>query len=517
VSRHAWLAGVLALALGLSLVPLLLVACCAPAGATGLGTVWFINDFAQYESALRQGADPTHAGWLIRDVFTAEPHQPAFMFSLYVGLGKLAALTQLPPMLLERVTEVLARIAFVMSLWRFCRAFATSLASARAAFLLALFGSGLEFPAALVSAALGLGSTYAGSWSYETNSFGLLFAAPHVPLAGAATLELARGWLLPVRGPGLQRWLAAAGLGAILALVHPFHAPVLFAAMVVAGCVFWRTGRGTANLAGALVAMVGALPILGATVSTFSTDPFWSATYTAQNLLPSPAPHELIVDLGVTLLLALGGLLVWRSGPLPFGLSLWILFALVAMYLPVPYQRRLSFGVHPAVAVLAGNALLAAAASMNRRRAALVRQGVAGLAVSGTLIVFVSMVGSSLWNTPLPVYRSSLDLDAAIDWLDQRAGSGDVILADWQVDNYLAPRVHLGSAFGGHPVATLHPDEKKFEIATLFAHGGNLDLARRLGASWLVFGPDEAALAGPGEPVFQSGNVRVYHVEGPSS
>jgi hypothetical protein len=63
------------------------------------------------------------------------------------------------------------------------------------------------------------------------NGFGLLFAAPHVPLAMAATLELARDLLRP-RARLSTGWLAkVALLSATVALLHPFHAPVLLGAV----------------------------------------------------------------------------------------------------------------------------------------------------------------------------------------------------------------------------------------------------------------------------------------------
>src|ERR1700704_436029 len=104
---NVWLISVLIIALLIGELPVMLAACCAPHGATGLGTVWFVNDFAQYESAMRQGAE--QAGWLIHDPFTAEPHQPTLMFPLYVGIGKLAAAVHLPAIGLEHGVEVLAR------------------------------------------------------------------------------------------------------------------------------------------------------------------------------------------------------------------------------------------------------------------------------------------------------------------------------------------------------------------------------------------------------------------------
>src|SRR5207302_2864727 len=112
-----------------------------------------------------------------------------------------------------------------------------------------------------------------GNWSYETHGFGLLLAAPHVPLAMATTLELARSGLRP-RSAITPGWLLRlALLAAVIALLHPFHLPVLLGAVVLAGLVFWRTGRGSANLAGGLVASLASLPVLWPTVSTFTRDP----------------------------------------------------------------------------------------------------------------------------------------------------------------------------------------------------------------------------------------------------
>jgi len=502
LARRAWVLSVLAIALVVGQLPMLLSACCAPTGATGLGTVWFVNDFAQYESAMRQGAEQN--GWLVHDPFTAEAHQPTLMFPLYVGIGKLGATLHVPATSVEQLVGVLARVLFVLSLWRFCRAFSTGRVAARWAFGLALFGSGFELVAGLLGG-------YSGNWSYETNGFGMLFAAPHVPLGMAATLELARDGLRLYRKLSPAWLVKMALLAAAVALLHSFHVPVLLGALMLVGLVFWRSGRGLANLAGALAACLGAVPILLPTVVTFSLDPFWVGTYSLQNLLPSPAPHELLVDLGPTLVLALIGAIMLRARVAPFGVLLWLLLGMVAMYVPVPYQRRLSFGMQPALAILAGNGLVAACAVLSSRGAAALRLGVVAAAASGTLLILVSVIASGVRNAPLPVYRSTRDLDLAAAWLDSIAQPGDVILADWAAANYLAPRTPA-RVFGGHPVATLHAADKQLAVETVFAHASSLQLARALGVQWLVYGPDEDALQGPPGPAFQSGAVRVYRV-----
>jgi protein-S-isoprenylcysteine O-methyltransferase Ste14 len=511
MARHGWLVAALVAAMVIGEMPAEMAACCAPAGATGFGTAWFVDDFAQYESAMRQGA--AQPGWLVYDSFTAEPHQPAFMFPLYVGIGKLAAALNVPAMALEHAVEILARVLLVLALWRFCRAFARGRAAAFWALGLALFASGFELLAQLVNGPLShFGATiYVGAWSYELNSLGLLLAAPHVPLAMAATLELARDGLRPHRGISPRWLLKMAALGAAVALLQPFHLPVLLGAMLTTGLVFWQSGRGHSTIAGALAASVAALPALWSTVETFNFQTFWVATYASQNLLPSPAPHELVVDLGVTLILASLGVVLLRGRVAPFGLLVWLCFELIAMYLPVPYQRRLSFGIQPALAVLAANCLVALSLRLSRRRMAVLRWGVLALAASSTVLVLAGVVSSGFKDAPLRVYRSTPDLDAAAAWLDTQAAPTDVILADWEAANYLAPRTPA-RVFGGQSVATLDPARKQFAIATVFAHGSSLSVARLLGVQWVVYGPSEASLNGPANPDFQSGPVRVYRV-----
>jgi hypothetical protein len=519
--RNLWLLAFLAATLLLGELPHALATCCAPAGDTGFGTAWFVGDYAQYESAMRQGAD--HSGWLIHDPFTTEPQPAALMFPLYVAIGKLAAALSVPPSSVEQLVEIVARALLVLALWRFCRAFARGRSAALWAFGLALFASGFELFAALVGG-------YAGNWSYEMNGLGLLFAAPHVPLAMAATLELACELLRPRRAPsprsrpgwrhaafaairGTSPWwfLKLAVLSASIALLQPFHLPVLLSAATLTGLSFWLTRRGLANLIGALVAVVAALPVLLPTIATFSFQSFWGATYTSQNFVPSPAPHELLVDLGPTLVLALLGALALKGRVAPFGLLIWLLLALVAMYLPVPYQRRLAFGIEPMVAVLAANSLVAACRGLAPGWAATARLVTLAVAASGTALVLVGIVDSGVRNAPQPVYRSTTDLDAAAAWLDTQANPNDIIVADWDASNYLAPRT-AAHVYGGHPVATLHPDQKRFAIATVFAHQGSLAVAHQLGAQWLVYGPDEAGIPSPPDPAFQSGAVKVYRV-----
>jgi 6-phospho-beta-glucosidase len=70
--------------------------------------LWSPHDFSQYAAAMREGA--AAASWLIHDHLTGEPHAPAFMYPLYVGLGKLAGLLHLDAQAVYHGAEIAARV-----------------------------------------------------------------------------------------------------------------------------------------------------------------------------------------------------------------------------------------------------------------------------------------------------------------------------------------------------------------------------------------------------------------------
>jgi len=146
---------------------------------------------------------------------------------------------------------------------------------------------------------------------------------------------------------------------------------------------------------------MGAFPILWATVSTFSFDSFWwlrIARRTNCRVRRRTNYWSTGTDAGV------GNCRrrLLRARVAPFGLLVWLLLGLIAMYLPVPYQRRLSFGIQPALAVLAGNGLVAAYTALTARRAAMLRLATVATAASGSVLVLVSVAASGFGNSPLP-------------------------------------------------------------------------------------------------------------------
>lgn len=547
ISQREWIAvsAIAAFALGLTLVLHLLQAQLGPVDRIQVGTFWFWRDFGQYLAAIREGA--ASASWLIHNHFSAEPHEPVFMYPLYVAIGKLAAATGAPLMAVYRAAEIGTRLLIPVSLYAFVATFIGPLQLRRLALVLALFGGGIGFWLVLVMLLLGQGDPSALGLrplnpDLEAMTFGSLLAAPHLGLGLAATLLAAAFFCRAVAG---SRWnvIALALAAAVLSLVNPFNLPPLLLAMVVhAGVCLWRAPdlAGKAALA-AGAACAAAAPALVYSFVIFNFAPFWSETYRAQNVLPSPAPWNLLGDYGIVLPLAVVGAWALRSsstGSQRF-LLLWVAIIVVAMYAPVPYQRRFAFGLHPALVVLGvvgwptwqswvlrvigGWRLPPPARTFMGRRLAIYPLLLLGFA--DVLMAYAALCLSVVTNRPLPVYTVDRDTYSAGQWLAQQSGPEDVVLASFTTGNVLGGMVP-GRVVAGYEVATLNATEKRAAIDALYRGELSGDRLRSFLAanrvSYVLVGSEERKLglydpgADLGLPVAtRSGSTVLYRVTGP--
>ena len=169
----------------------------------------------------------------------------------------------------------------------------------------------------------------------------------------------------------------------------------------------------------ALVAGIAAAPMAAYSLLLYQTDPFWSGTYSAQNLMPAPAPWSLPFDFGLVLLVAPLSWPIVRHWPAERRrlILLWICLGLLWMYAPVAYQRRFAFGVQPALAVLAGIGLVeifdldptVPTKLSNSSTRGLVETG-DGVMIGGFIIkgpdndkVVIRAIGPSLANPPINI------------------------------------------------------------------------------------------------------------------
>jgi hypothetical protein len=295
-------------------------------------------------------------------------------------------------------------------------------------------------------------------------------------------------------------WLAALGATVLtLSLVHSFNTPVLVSVLAVHAVL---TGRRA--WPAALVAALAAAPMVVYSLLLYQADPFWSGTYSAQNLMPSPPPWSLASDFGLVLLAAPLAWPVVRRWPAErrWLVVLWIGLGLAWMYAPVAYQRRFAFGVQPALAVMAAVGLVELRAwalahqigSITRRS---INYVVVLAAVSTSLLVYISLLASAVLNKPAPVYLWSRPEAAAAAWLGEHSSVDDVILASTPFANPLVGAID-GRVVHGHIVATLHSLEKQALVKRFFSADANSSersaLLEASHATLVAFGPEERAL-----------------------
>jgi hypothetical protein len=253
-----------------------------------------------------------------------------------------------------------------------------------------------------------------------------------------------------------------------------------------------------------VIAGLAAAPMAVYSLLLYQTDPFWSGTYSAQNLMPSPAPWSLPLDFGLVLIaapLAWPAVRRWPAERRRLMLA-WIGLGLVWMYMPVPYQRRFAFGVQPALAVLAAAGLLqlrvwTRAYGVGAIRQRLINYAVVVAATSTSVLVYLSVLASAVTNKPAEVYLWSRAEAAAAAWLGDHSAVQDVILASTEFANPLAGSID-GRVVHGHIVATLRSDEKETLVQRFFAAGATpedrAEILRESHATLVAFGPRERAL-----------------------
>jgi len=279
----------------------------------------------------------------------------------------------------------------------------------------------------------------------------------------------------------------------------------------------------------AIVAGLAAAPMASYSLLLYQTDPFWSGTYSAQNIMPAPAPWSLPFDFGLVLLAAPLAWPVVRRWPTERRLLilLWIGLGLIWMYAPVAYQRRFAFGVQPALAVLAGIGLVELSTWMRLQRIGGLRKrsinySVLMAAISTSLLVYISLLAGALLNKPAEVYLWSRPEAAAARWLGEHSTAADVVLASTEFANPLAGTID-GRVVHGHIVATLHSTHKAALVHRFF--GADTSVAERSElltesqATVVAFGPQERALGGtdvsatPGlDPIYDAGGVQLFRV-----
>jgi hypothetical protein len=486
------------------------------------GIVFDVPDTAQYFAWMRAFSH----GPLIANPLTPEPGAERFANIQWSLLGLLAHHTPLGSLGSYHVLRVVALLGFAAALIWFCR-----IVIARHALL--------AFSVVMLSSGFGWTLVVAKQWTgelahpltvqaAEANTFFSAMAFPHLLFAAALMLAifcLALRWDPERR---LQFTVSIVGLTLLLGFSHGYDLLPTVAMPGATAAVLLIRERRIPRLAwpAALIAVAaapGALYALGLT----QLDPTWRGVLSQYGNagVYTPAPHLLLILLGLPLLLALPQLRpkAWRGLRTPgLFVRVWLVVGFALLYIPTDFQIKMLTGYQIPVSLLAVETVMEIVAATRRRMPA-ARPARFAMAALLTCVVLTNIYLTAwrvfdLRRNDYPYYLSTGDV-AALESLNDNVAPGEVVLASTELGLFV-PVYSDARPFVAHWAQTLDYYARR-DAVTWFYRSSTTDEARlqlltEEQVTIVVAGPAEAQLVGQDVPplltlpVLHAGSTTVY-------
>ena len=502
------------LIVAVSCLPYLAAWLAAPPGYQFGGILVNPLDGNSYLAKMRQG---WAGAWQFHLTYTPEPHDGAYIFLFYLGLGHLARWTGAPLLLVYHGARALAGLALLVTVYIFVARLTGDLRERRLAFGLASTSAGLGWLGVMLG-------TYPIDLSVpEAFAFFSLLTNPHFPLALALMLLVVMWVVWPASGP--RRWLAPGLAGLALAVIQPFVLAPVYVALALYLLLRGWLDRAwpLPELAAAASAVALSAPVLLYDAWVYTTNPALAA-WAAQNVTPAPSALDLILGYALVGFLAIaGGVVVARGHAQRGGLALltWSMGTLVLVYAPFALQRRFLTGLGLPLAMLAALGLSRwLLVRLPERPASRAAALVVGFSALGNLFLLLVLTFGALAGQRQPDLFARLYLSqdeaAAMGWLLANAPD-EVVLAAPRT-GMLLPGWAGVRVFAGHPFETIDAKTKQAQAEAFFrgelSPAGWQALRERYRIRAVFVGPAEQAL-GSGrpselEPVFRQGDVTIY-------
>lgn len=492
----------------LASIPYLFGYAIAPPGHRFIGLTYNVDDALVYLSWMRQAAD---GHFFERNLFTTEPQIGHNFNLLFYALGRFAGLTHLPLIAVFHWARIVFGVGLLLLIYAFARLWIADLRTRRLVLLVAGLSSGLGW---LVPVGHGFDRSV-DLWQPEAITFLSIYLSPLFSFS--MILMVGSLYLLYLHGmTGRTRDAILAGaLLLILGNVHTYDLiPVGIAWALYASVSLLR--RNARPIVGGLIAGGMAVPSAAYQVYTYLHEPVFRIR--ADVLTLSPSIVFYLLGFGLLIPLAALGVRRLRTERAEHALlACWILAALVAAYLPVPFQRKLLMGIHIPVSILAGVGLAVAASIMKgRTSSALATLLVILLIPSNAAFMTRDMTritASEAHTTAHPPFISTDEI-AVLDYLRIHSGAGDIVLAQPSLAS-LMPAWTGRPVYCGHWGETVRFGEKLREVVRFYQGtddpGQRAAFLRERGIEYVV--EDEGAAALPSwTPVYRSGDIVLYHV-----
>ncbi|MCS7253013.1 MAG: hypothetical protein RMK18_01180 [Armatimonadota bacterium] len=452
----------------------------------------------------RQAAD---GALTFKDLYTTEKHSGKFFHLPMLLLGLLHAVTELPLHLLYQVARTVAiALFFVGAYWLAIYHF-DHVPSRRSFILFLGFSSGFGWLAWLLRDWLGcdvpsFADVSKGLVMPEAITFLTMLVAPLTAVGVALQACLMASIASFIINGRWRSVLLASLISLILGNAHSYAALTVFIVILIwyPLNILWtmllQRSQSLSSLdresckrisleskialshlaavtAVCLCSLIGMLP----QVFAFRADIAFREKALTQTLTPPPmillGTYGLLVPLSI-IGVALGIRNKWRMLAMPLA---WVIGTLIAIHLPVSFQRKLIEGFHIPLCMLAA---YAAAEAPLKSRWRISTKAVYGAVCVLTLLMFPSngayiglntywllnnnMLAERLLQPPYYLTQNQLRL---ISWLRENALQDDAIICSPMLGNYIPP-ISGRTVFIGHWAETLHFTKKLRTLVTCY-------------------------------------------------
>nr|MBN1229994.1 hypothetical protein [Anaerolineae bacterium] len=476
-------------------------------------------DGASYQAKMEQGMNYS---WLYHLPYTPEPHRGVALFTFYIGMGHMARILNVPPILVFHAMRLIGSMLMFLALYQLIADWTDDVTQRQITWSLAVASSGLGWVAII------FGHRAPPDLLILPEAFPLqaAYANPHFPWAIALAAWMVHILLtMPCSQPQPTLNIYSITLAFATVMLTSFSPFVLLPIGLAYGAMLvwlWIRQRALprSELAWGLIVLLSALPLILYNAWAISkANPVFNA-WMEQNTTPSPPVWDYLIAFGPLLVLAVVGISVsLRSldGENVFLLG-WLAAIFVLLYLPFSLQRRFSMGITIPLAIFAGRGLWRVIIpSMSRRWRV--------LTISAAILIFMP---TTVLAITLPLYGAVEEKDEyfyitleerdAMEWLSDHTDGDAPVLASDSLSLFLPlwdqPVVYA------HPFETLQAANRQKAVEDFFS-GVNCDVVESEGVGYVIISPRERRMAQsgqtcpiPGELVYQSdqGEVLVYAI-----
>jgi hypothetical protein len=434
----------------------------APADKVFMGDARSFIDTNTYLAWIHQAAD---GHLLFKNVYTTEPHSRMLFHPLFALLGLISGFTGLSAITVHSLSRILFGFSLLAFCYHFISLFMEGEFNRSLAFIMVSLSGGFAWLKFFPTVNAIPEAWFLTGW-VEGNTFYSIYS---LPLFSASILMLLAVFYLMIRAfetGKLSFSLWAGVVSFVLISTHPYDALIIYPVIASYAVIKYFISKDASKLMGevksfGVMFLVSALSPLynfwASLVNPVFREWAWSAAVTL-----SPGFIWYILFYGfLSALLLFGAMRIFTDINSPLFhrrlfLAVWAFAVPFLIFAPLPFQRRLIEGVHVPIAILAtiGAIFLFGKLKLNVRIAS---AALIVLLIPGSLVLLSNDMAYLKQNSENQSVAGFLDKDIydAMKWLEANTERDDIVLADYELGNYV-PAISGNVVYIGHSPETIN-------------------------------------------------------------